>query len=144
MYIFVIYHSNRGYVGIYQVYHELHIILTLFYTYSELYICLCKPYSVNFNFFQYWFFFDINTDFLFVSFLLLLPLHAVCVHGTYKRNLESILTSGLKRMKRLHVHFSRGLPTDGEVISGNVIYYLKESYFALETSKSGYILFHYA
>ncbi|KAI4354858.1 hypothetical protein L6164_003687 [Bauhinia variegata] len=42
----------------------------------------------------------------------------VCVHGTYKRNLESILESGLKRMKRLHVHFSCGLPTDGEVISG--------------------------
>uniref|UniRef100_A0A2C9WRR0 2'-phosphotransferase n=1 Tax=Manihot esculenta TaxID=3983 RepID=A0A2C9WRR0_MANES len=42
----------------------------------------------------------------------------VCVHGTYKRNLESILKSGLKRMKRLHVHFACGLPTDGEVISG--------------------------
>ncbi|XVE74023.1 hypothetical protein DITRI_Ditri11bG0165600 [Diplodiscus trichospermus] len=42
----------------------------------------------------------------------------ICVHGTYKRNLESILESGLKRMKRLHVHFSSGLPTDGEVISG--------------------------
>ncbi|XP_010276768.1 PREDICTED: tRNA 2'-phosphotransferase 1-like [Nelumbo nucifera] len=42
----------------------------------------------------------------------------VCVHGTYKRNLESILQSGLKRMKRLHVHFSSGLPTDGCVISG--------------------------
>eukprot|EP00268_Persea_americana_P037747 TRINITY_DN3745_c0_g1_i1.p1 TRINITY_DN3745_c0_g1~~TRINITY_DN3745_c0_g1_i1.p1 ORF type:complete len:324 (-),score=51.12 TRINITY_DN3745_c0_g1_i1:194-1024(-) len=42
----------------------------------------------------------------------------VCVHGTYKKNLESILESGLKRMKRLHVHFSSGLPTDGEVISG--------------------------
>ncbi|XP_013615188.1 PREDICTED: tRNA 2'-phosphotransferase 1-like [Brassica oleracea var. oleracea] len=42
----------------------------------------------------------------------------VCVHGTYKKNLESILASGLKHMNRLHVHFSRGLPTDGEVISG--------------------------
>ncbi|XP_021906233.1 tRNA 2'-phosphotransferase 1 isoform X2 [Carica papaya] len=42
----------------------------------------------------------------------------VCVHGTYRRNLESILQSGLKCMKRLHVHFSCGLPTDGEVISG--------------------------
>ncbi|TYH48938.1 hypothetical protein ES332_D10G101900v1, partial [Gossypium tomentosum] len=51
----------------------------------------------------------------------------VCVHGTYKRNLESILESGLKRMKRLHVHFSSGLPTDGEVISDemlNVLIYL--------------------
>lgn len=42
----------------------------------------------------------------------------VCVHGTYKKNLQSILDSGLKRMERLHVHFSSGLPTDGEVISG--------------------------
>ncbi|KAL7083317.1 hypothetical protein ACP275_14G153800 [Erythranthe tilingii] len=42
----------------------------------------------------------------------------VCVHGTYKKNLESILEGGLNRMKRLHVHFSCGLPTDGEVISG--------------------------
>ncbi|CAI9769526.1 unnamed protein product [Fraxinus pennsylvanica] len=42
----------------------------------------------------------------------------VCVHGTYKKNLESILEHGLKRMNRLHVHFSCGLPTDGEVISG--------------------------
>ncbi|XP_059457317.1 uncharacterized protein LOC132187137 [Corylus avellana] len=42
----------------------------------------------------------------------------VCVHGTYRKNLEAILESGLKRMKRLHVHFSCGLPTDGEVISG--------------------------
>ncbi|XP_062108781.1 uncharacterized protein LOC133819526 isoform X2 [Humulus lupulus] len=42
----------------------------------------------------------------------------VCVHGTYRKNLESILQSGLKQMKRLHVHFSRGLPTDGEVVSG--------------------------
>ncbi|GAV61132.1 PTS_2-RNA domain-containing protein [Cephalotus follicularis] len=42
----------------------------------------------------------------------------VCVHGTYRTNLESILESGLRRMRRLHVHFSCGLPTDGEVISG--------------------------
>lgn len=42
----------------------------------------------------------------------------VCVHGTYKRNLQSILEQGLKCMKRLHIHFSCGLPTDGEVISG--------------------------
>ncbi|KAJ3691148.1 hypothetical protein LUZ61_020312 [Rhynchospora tenuis] len=53
----------------------------------------------------------------------------VCVHGTYRRNLESILQSGLKRMERLHVHFSSGLPTDGEVISGmrrdiNILIYL--------------------
>ncbi|XP_029123347.1 tRNA 2'-phosphotransferase isoform X2 [Elaeis guineensis] len=42
----------------------------------------------------------------------------VCVHGTYKKNLESILKSGLNRMTRLHIHFSSGLPTDGGVISG--------------------------
>jgi 2'-phosphotransferase len=44
----------------------------------------------------------------------------VCVHGTYKKNLDSILESGLKRMQRLHVHFSSGLPTDVEVISGMI------------------------
>ncbi|KAJ0797707.1 putative 2'-phosphotransferase [Helianthus annuus] len=43
---------------------------------------------------------------------------SVCVHGTYKKNLKSIMESGLKRMQRLHVHFACGLPTDGEVISG--------------------------
>ncbi|XP_020108972.1 tRNA 2'-phosphotransferase 1-like isoform X1 [Ananas comosus] len=53
----------------------------------------------------------------------------VCVHGTYKRNLESILQSGLKRMTRLHVHFSSALPTDEKVISGmrkdvNILIYL--------------------
>ncbi|XP_058224672.1 uncharacterized protein LOC131333885 [Rhododendron vialii] len=42
----------------------------------------------------------------------------VCVHGTYKEYLKSILDQGLKRMERLHVHFSCGLPTDGKVISG--------------------------
>ncbi|PPD70707.1 hypothetical protein GOBAR_DD32403 [Gossypium barbadense] len=35
-------------------------------------------------------------------------------------NLESILESGLKHMKKLHVHFSSGLLTDGEVISGEI------------------------
>ncbi|TYI15028.1 hypothetical protein ES332_A08G160200v1 [Gossypium tomentosum] len=64
-----------------------------------------------------------------------------CVHGTYKRNLESILESGLKRMERLHVHFSSGLPTDGEVISGmrrdvNVLIYL-DVRKALEACKQG-------
>ncbi|KAL9245285.1 hypothetical protein vseg_018954 [Gypsophila vaccaria] len=53
----------------------------------------------------------------------------VCVHGTYKRFLDSILQSGLKRMSRLHVHFSSGLPTDNQVISGmrrdiNVVIFL--------------------
>ncbi|KAB2070275.1 hypothetical protein ES319_A08G145300v1 [Gossypium barbadense] len=55
-----------------------------------------------------------------------------CVHGTYKRNLESILESGLKRMKRLHVHFSSGLPTDGEVISA-----CKQGKNRERTSKNG-------
>ncbi|GAA0151543.1 transferase [Lithospermum erythrorhizon] len=53
----------------------------------------------------------------------------VCVHGTYKKNLGSILEHGLKRMNRLHVHFTCGLPTDGEVKSGirrdvNVVIFL--------------------
>ncbi|GLJ13193.1 hypothetical protein SUGI_0207200 [Cryptomeria japonica] len=42
----------------------------------------------------------------------------VCVHGTYRKNLESIFKSGLSRMKRLQVHFATGLPHDGDVISG--------------------------
>ena len=44
----------------------------------------------------------------------------VCVHGSYKRNLELILESSLKRMNRLHVHFSWGLPMDEKVISGMI------------------------
>ncbi|RLM54570.1 hypothetical protein C2845_PM10G01760 [Panicum miliaceum] len=43
---------------------------------------------------------------------------SVCVHGTYRKKLGLILQSGLNRMARLHVHFSSGLPSDGEVISG--------------------------
>lgn len=57
---------------------------------------------------------------------------SVCVHGTYRKNIDSILQSGLKRMARLHVHFSSGLPSDGEVISGmrrsaNILIYLDVS-----------------
>ncbi|CAA0813583.1 RNA 2-phosphotransferase- Tpt1 / KptA family [Striga hermonthica] len=67
----------------------------------------------------------------------------VCVHGTYMKNLESILGGGLKRMKRLHVHFSCGLPTDGEVISGmrrdvNVLIFL-DTRKALEEGMKLYI-----
>ncbi|KAF1002343.1 uncharacterized protein LOC141701695 [Apium graveolens] len=42
----------------------------------------------------------------------------VCVHGTYRENLPSILEHGLKCMKRLHIHFACGLPKDSDVISG--------------------------
>ncbi|EMS49702.1 Putative tRNA 2'-phosphotransferase [Triticum urartu] len=54
---------------------------------------------------------------------------SVCVHGTYRKNVDSILKYGLKRMARLHVHFSSGLPSDGGVISGmrsgaNILIYL--------------------
>jgi hypothetical protein len=60
---------------------------------------------------------------------------AVCVHGTYRRNLDSILQSGLKRMARLHVHFSSGLPSDGEVISGMLCNWkLTVEYVLMETS----------
>ncbi|KAL3691427.1 hypothetical protein R1sor_005078 [Riccia sorocarpa] len=53
----------------------------------------------------------------------------VCVHGTYRENVDPILKQGLKRMQRNHVHFATGLaPTDG-VISGmrktcNILIYL--------------------
>ena len=53
----------------------------------------------------------------------------MCIHGTYSRNLESILKIGLKRMKRLHVHFSCGLPADGEVISGNISFIMHVEFF---------------
>ncbi|CAK9169443.1 unnamed protein product [Ilex paraguariensis] len=67
----------------------------------------------------------------------------VCVHGTYRKNLESILEHGLKCMNRLHVHFSCGLPTEGEVVSGirrdvNVLIFL-DVRKALEESMRLYI-----
>ncbi|KAL0683714.1 hypothetical protein Bca4012_050562 [Brassica carinata] len=49
---------------------------------------------------------------------------AVCIHGTYEKNLESILAYGLKRMNKLHVHFSCGFSTDGEVISNGIAFYI--------------------
>ncbi|XP_024637154.1 tRNA 2'-phosphotransferase 1 isoform X2 [Medicago truncatula] len=63
----------------------------------------------------------------------------VCVHGTYKRNLDSILESGLKRMKRLHVHFSHGLPTDGEVISEGMKLYISENKVILTEGFDGVV-----
>ena len=42
----------------------------------------------------------------------------VCIHGTYKAALPSIISLGLSRMKRNHIHFSAGEPNDGRVISG--------------------------
>lgn len=56
-----------------------------------------------------------------IVWFVLILLSTVCVHGTYRKNLDSILHQGLKRMARLHVHFSSGLPTDGGVISGNAL-----------------------
>ena len=41
----------------------------------------------------------------------------VAVHGTYRKFLDSILTDGLCRMTRMHIHFAQGLPESG-VISG--------------------------
>lgn len=42
----------------------------------------------------------------------------VCVHGTYKKFAELIMSDGLKRMSRSMIHFAPGLPGDKEVISG--------------------------
>lgn len=42
----------------------------------------------------------------------------VCIHGTYKSALASILEHGLNRMKRNHIHMASGLPGEGGVISG--------------------------
>ncbi|CAN7041553.1 unnamed protein product [Brassica rapa subsp. trilocularis] len=58
---------------------------------------------------------------------------AVCVHGTYKKNLESILAFGLKRMNRLHVHFSCGFSIDGEVIN-KISFYISDNKVILTES----------
>lgn len=42
----------------------------------------------------------------------------ICVHGSYKKHLESIRRNGLSRMHRVHIHFATGLPTDNRVING--------------------------
>lgn len=40
------------------------------------------------------------------------------IHGTSFKNWEKIKTEGLSRMKRNHIHFATGRPTDRNVISG--------------------------
>lgn len=40
------------------------------------------------------------------------------IHGTSKQNWNKIQYEGLKRMKRNHIHFATGLPSDKTVISG--------------------------
>ena len=42
----------------------------------------------------------------------------VAIHGTYYKNLPYIRKDGLSRMKRNHIHFSKGLPGSSKVISG--------------------------
>lgn len=53
----------------------------------------------------------------------------IFVHGTYRKNLESIKATGLSKCSRNHIHLTTGLPDDGTVISGmrgncNVIIYV--------------------
>jgi 2'-phosphotransferase len=40
------------------------------------------------------------------------------VHGTYYEYLKSIVTLGLSRMSRTHIHFGVNVPESGEVLSG--------------------------
>ena len=40
------------------------------------------------------------------------------VHGTYFKSWNDIKRQGLNKMRRLHVHFAKGLPDNGKVISG--------------------------
>ncbi|XP_010490703.1 PREDICTED: tRNA 2'-phosphotransferase 1-like isoform X2 [Camelina sativa] len=63
----------------------------------------------------------------------------VCVHGTYRKNLESILASGLKRMNRMHVHFSCGLPTDGAAISDGIALYMSNNKVILTEGIDGIV-----
>lgn len=41
-----------------------------------------------------------------------------CIHGTYAKFWDSILSTGLSRMTRNHIHFTTREATDGEVVSG--------------------------
>jgi len=42
----------------------------------------------------------------------------VAIHGTYFEAIESIMRTGLSRMKRQHIHFAMGEIQNGHVISG--------------------------
>lgn len=48
-----------------------------------------------------------------------LYLYPNVVHGTMINHLKSILSQGISRMKRNHIHFAIGLPDDSRVISGS-------------------------
>ena len=40
------------------------------------------------------------------------------LHGTYYKSWSLIKQRGLNKMRRLHIHFAKGLPQDGNVVSG--------------------------
>lgn len=42
----------------------------------------------------------------------------LCVHGTYKKFINSIKKTGLNKMTRTHIHMASGYPDDSTVISG--------------------------
>ena len=41
-----------------------------------------------------------------------------CIHGTYSRNLDAIMKTGLNRMNRQHIHMAASVPGKNGVISG--------------------------
>ncbi|XP_018334843.1 tRNA 2'-phosphotransferase 1 [Agrilus planipennis] len=56
------------------------------------------------------------------------------IHGTYLKNWDSIRVYGLKRMKRNHIHFSSGLPSDKNIKSG--IRFDAEIYIYIDINKA--------
>lgn len=42
----------------------------------------------------------------------------VCVHGTYRRFIDVIRSTGLNKMARNHIHMAIDLPGSGTVVSG--------------------------